>query len=198
MSDSKRLDRRSFLKSAVGVGAGASLLQVIPASALGKSGRPAPSNRIVMGCIGLGGQGSGNMGSFLGNPDVQIVAVCDVDKNHLAGAKNTVDQHYGNTGCTAYSDFRELLSRDDIDAISLATPDHWHAVPAIMALDAGMDVYGEKPISHCLMEGRAMANAQKRNGRIWQTGSWQRSQDHFRFACELVRNGRIGKVTRIE
>ncbi|MDQ2730136.1 MAG: gfo/Idh/MocA family oxidoreductase, partial [Armatimonadota bacterium] len=120
---SASMDRRSFLKSAVGIGAGASLLQVIPASALGKSGRPAPSNRIVMGCIGIGGMGNVDMGTFLGNPDAQVVAVCDVDKNHLAAAKNTVDQHYGNTSCAAYADFRELLVRDDLDAISLTTPD---------------------------------------------------------------------------
>jgi predicted dehydrogenase len=135
---------------------------------------------------------------FLGQPDVQVVAVCDVDRNHLNNAKSIVDRHYGNGDCAAYTDFRELLARKDLDAISLATPDHWHAIPAIMAMNAGLDVYGEKPISHCLMEGRAMANAQKENGRIWQTGSWQRSQAHFRFACELVRNGRIGKVVKIE
>ena len=120
-----------------------------------------------------------------------------MDKNHLDGReehrRSALQQH---ATATPTRDFRELLARKDIDAISLATPDHWHAVPAITALNAGMDVYGEKPISHCLMEGRAMADAQKKNARIWQTGSWQRSQDHFRHACELVRNGRIGKVVR--
>lgn len=198
MPENRRIDRRGFLKGAVGAGAGAALFHIVPASALGRDGKTAPSNRIVMGCIGLGGQGSGNMGAFLGQPDTQVVAVCDVDKNHLKGAKDSVDRHYNNTSCTAYGDFRELLARTDLDAISLATPDHWHAVPAIMALNSGKDVYGEKPISHCLMEGRAMSDAQKKNGRIWQTGSWQRSQDHFRYACELVRNGRLGKVVRVE
>ncbi|MCW3055938.1 MAG: iolG 4 [Chthonomonadales bacterium] len=198
MSEDKRIDRRSLIKGALGVGAGTALFHVVPASALGLGGHTAPSNRIVMGCIGLGGQGSGNMGTFLNMPDTQIVAVCDVDKNHLAGAKRTVDQHNNNTSCAAYGDFRELLSRKDMDAISLATPDHWHAIPAITALNAGLDVYGEKPVSHCLAEGRAMADAQKKNNRIWQTGSWQRSESHFRTACELVRNGRIGKVTKIE
>jgi len=198
MPEDKRINRRQFLKGAVGVGAGIGMFHIVPASALGLGQRPAPSNRIVMGCIGLGGQGSGNMGAFLGNADAQIVAVCDVDKNHLAGAKQRVDQQYRNTDCKDYVDFRELLARTDIQAISLATPDHWHAIPAITAMNAGMDVYGEKPISHCLAEGRAMADAQKKNARIWQTGSWQRSQAHFRTACELVRNGRIGKVVRIE
>src|SRR2546430_7997479 len=102
MSEEKQIDRRSFLKGAAGVGAGIGLFHIIPASALGLGGKPAPSNRIVMGCIGLGGQGSGNMGTFLGQPDTQVVAVCDVDKNHLAGAKRSVDQHYGNSDCTAY------------------------------------------------------------------------------------------------
>lgn len=160
--------------------------------------RPTPSNRIVMGCIGVGGMGNGNMGNFLGMPDVQVAAVCDVDKNHLKTAKQTVDNRYGNTDCATYTDFRELLARTDIDAISLATPDHWHAIPAIMAARAGMDIYGEKPISHNLLEGRAMANAVRDYGRIWQTGSWQRSGRDFRFACELVRNGRLGKVVKIE
>jgi predicted dehydrogenase len=198
MPEEKRIDRRAFLKSAVGVGTGIALFHVVPAAALGRAGRHAPSNRIVMGCIGVGGQGSGNMGVFLGQPDTQVVAVCDVDKSHAQGAKETVDRHYGNNDCLTYGDFRELLARDDIDAISMATPDHWHSITATTALNAGMDVYGEKPLAHCLMEGRAIADAQQMNARIWQTGSWQRSQDHFRFACELVRNGRIGKVVRVE
>ena len=198
MPENKQINRRGFLRTAAGVGAGIGLFHVVPASALGRNGKTAPSNRVVMGCIGLGGQGSGNMGAFLNQPDTQIIAVCDVDQNHLNGAQRTVNDHYKANDCAAYHDFRELLARKDIDAISLATPDHWHAVPAIMALNAGMDVYGEKPISHCLMEGRYMADAQKKNARIWQTGSWQRSQDSFRKACELVRNGRVGKVVRIE
>lgn len=198
MPEDIKLNRRAFIKRAAGIGAGFALAQVVPASAMGRAGRPAPSNRIVMGCIGLGGQGSGNMGTFLDQNDVQIVGVCDVDKNHLRDAKNRVNGKYNNQDCKDYGDFRELLARTDIDAISLATPDHWHCIPAIMAMNAGMDIYGEKPISHCLMEGRAMANAQKKNARIWQTGSWQRSQYDFRHACELVRNGRIGKVVRIE
>ena len=138
------------------------------------------------------------MNAFLNQPDTQVIAVCDVDKTRLAAAKDRVDRHYKNSDCAAYGDFRELLARPDLDILSLATPDHWHAVPAIMALNAGLDVYGEKPISHCLMEGRAMADAQARNGRIWQTGSWQRSTGNFRQACDLVRNGRLGKVVRIE
>ena len=198
------MDRRTFIRNTTGFGAAIALTPIIPASARGRAGRtssprkPAPSNRIVIGCVGLGGMGRGNMDAFLNQSDTQVVAVCDVDKNHLRDAKQAVDNHYKNTDCAAYEDFRELLARKDLDALSLATPDHWHAIPAVTALNAGLDVYGEKPLSHCLMEGRAMADAQKRNGRIWQTGSWQRSVGNFRQACELVRNGRLGKVVRIE
>jgi len=191
-------NRRGFLRRAGGVGAGLGLFHIVPASAQGKDGRPAPSNRIVMGCIGVGGMGSGNMNGFAGQPDVQVVAVCDVDQGKATGAKQRVDQRYGNQDCKAYGDFRELLARGDLDAISLATPDHWHAIPAVWAMRAGMDVYGEKPISHCLREGRIMADAQRNYGRIWQTGSWQRSVANFRHGCELVRNGRIGKVVKVE
>jgi predicted dehydrogenase len=171
---------------------------IIPASALGADGKPAPSNRITMGCLGVGGQGSGNMGAFLGQQDCQVLAVSDVDKGHLEGAKKRVNDQYKNTDCAAYVDFRELIARDDIDTISLGTPDHWHAIPAIMAAKSGKDVYGEKPFTHTLREGRAAANAMKQYGRVWQTGSWQRSGADFRFACELVLNGRIGKVHTCE
>jgi predicted dehydrogenase len=198
MSEKHPINRRDFLKSAAVAGAGASLFTIIPASALGKAGRPAPSNRVVLGCVGVGGQGNSNLGAFLNESDVQVVAVCDVDKNHLRDTKNRVDQHYNKTDCATYADFRELIARKDIDAISLCTPDHWHAVPAVLAASSGKDIFGEKPISHCLMEGRAMADAVKKHGRIWQTGSWQRSVENFRVACELVRNGRIGKVVRVE
>ncbi len=193
-----RMSRRQFLGDSIRLGLGASVFTIVPSSALGRGRRPAPSNRITIGCIGVGGMGTGNMQAFLGQPDTQVIAVCDVDRNHLQNARDIVNRHYGNRDCATYTDFRELLARGDLDVLSLATPDHWHAIPAVMAMDAGLDVYGEKPISHCLAEGRAMADAQKRNGRIWQTGSWQRSVSEFRFACELVRNGRIGKIVRIE
>ena len=198
MSKADGLNRREFLKGAAAVGAGVSLFDIVPASARGKQGKPAPSNRIVLGCIGVGGQGNSNLGAFLNESDCHVIAVCDVDKNHLRDTKNRVDGHYRNTDCAAFADFRELIARKDIDAISLCTPDHWHAVPAVAAANAGKDIFGEKPISHCLMEGRAMADAVRKNGRIWQTGSWQRSVENFRQGCELVRNGRIGKVVKIE
>jgi len=171
---------------------------IIPSSVLGRSNGIAPSDKITVGCVGMGGMGRGNMMSFMNEPDSHVLAVCDVDATHLQRAKRQVDDFYGNSDCAAYHDFRELIARNDMDVISLATPDHWHAIVAICAAKAGKDIYGEKPLSHSLLEGRAMCNAVKRYGRIWQTGSWQRSQSNFRFACELVINGRIGEVHSIE
>lgn len=195
MSTKQDLSRRRFLGTAVGV---VGFPYVVGASALGRDGAVAPSERITMGCVGVGWQGGHNMRQFLGEKDCRIVAICDVDRNQLRGAVNTVNRKYGNKDCAAYGDFRELIARDDIDAVSLGLPDHWHAIPAIAAATSGKDIFGEKPLSHDLREGRAMCDAVARYGRIWQTGSWQRSQAHFRQACEIVRNNRIGKVHTVE
>jgi predicted dehydrogenase len=190
--------RRQFLKGAAAVGTVAGLPMFVPASVLGAEGNPSAANKITVGAVGLGGQGSGNLGGFLGDRRCRVLAVCDVDQGHVQDAQKRVHNQYGNQDCAAYHDFRELLARDDIDVLSLATPDHWHAIVAITAAKAGKDVYGEKPFSHDLREGRAMVNAVNQYGRVWQTGSWQRSTGDFRFACELVRNGRIGKVHTVE
>jgi len=193
------VDRRGFLKRSLGVAAGAvGFPYVVPSSALGKAGTIAPSNRIVMGAIGIGWQGTNNMNGFLHRDDVQFVAVCDIDTEHLAEAKRKVNKRYGNTDCATYHNFWELIGRGDLDAVSLGLPDHWHSIPAIEAARAGLDIFGEKPLSHTLKEGRAMCDAVKRYGRIWQTGSWQRSRNDFYRACELVRNGRVGKIHRVE
>ncbi len=193
------MKRREFLRRTAGIAAGAAAFPyIIPSSALGLSGTVAPSNRITVGCIGVGGMGNSNMGGFLGQRDAQVVAVCDVDSNHRNSARDTVNTRYDNEDCAAYNDFRDLLARDDIDAVSIATPDHWHGIMCVMAAKAGKDIYGEKPLAYNIPEGRAVVDAVKRYGRVWQTGSWQRSQDHFRFGCELVRNGRIGKVHTVK
>jgi predicted dehydrogenase len=193
------VSRRQFLKTAAGLAAGAvAFPYIVPSSVLGSNGSVAPSNRIVMGCIGMGGQGTGNMQGFLGNNDVRVVAVCDVDKRNRDKAKKIVDDKYGNTDCKDYLDFRDLIARNDIDALSLAMPDHWHSIPAVMGAKAGKDIYAEKPLARTIREGRAICNAVKRYGIIWQTGSQQRSDDKFRQGCELVRNGRIGKVHLVE
>lgn len=199
MAKRGHISRRQFVVTTAGAALGAvGLAYIVPASALGQADSVAPSERITMGCIGVGWQGGSNLDSFIREKDCQIVAVCDVDKNHMQDAANRVNSHYKNKDCATYHDFRELLARGDIDAVSLGLPDHWHAIPAIEAAKSGKDIFGEKPLSHDLKQGRAMCEAVRCYGRIWQTGSWQRSQAHFRRACELVINGRIGKVTRVE
>ncbi|MBN2315227.1 MAG: Gfo/Idh/MocA family oxidoreductase [Sedimentisphaerales bacterium] len=199
MSHNRVINRRRFLKETAGTALGAfAFPYVVSSSALGSAENVAASNRIVMGCIGVGSQGSGNMRGFLGKKQAQIVAVCDVDKRHRDNAKKTVDEKYGNSDCRTYSDFRELIERKDIDALSLALPDHWHSIPVVTAARAGKDMYGEKPLARTIREGRAMADAVHRYGRVWQTGSWQRSVKNFHRGCELVRNGRIGKVYKVE
>lgn len=191
--------RRRFLRNAAGVSAGiVGFPYIIRSTALGADGAIAPSERIIMGCIGVGSQGTGNMNGFLGKKMAQVVAVCDVDKGHLNRAKGAVDKKYGNSDCATYSDFRELIARADIDALSLAMPDHWHSIPVVTAARAGKDMYGEKPLARTIHEGQVMRDTVNRYGRIWQTGSWQRSVGNFHHGAELVRNGRIGKVTRVE
>ncbi len=196
MKKEGRLTRRSFLKgTAVAAGTTVAFPAIVPSSVFGAY---SPSNRIVMGAIGVGSQGSGDMRGFLSKSEVQMVAVCDVDKSHRDNAKKIVDQRYRNSDCTAYLDFRELIGRGDLDAVQLAMPDQWHAIPAIAAARAGLDIHGQKPLARSIREGRAICNAVHRYGRVWQTGSQQRSEWRFRRACELVRNGRIGKILKVE
>jgi len=194
-----RLTRREWLKGASATAAAAIVgPYMITSSALGAGGRPAPSNRITMGAIGLGGQGFGDMNDFLGRNQVQVLAVCDVDRGHRDGAKAAVDKRYGNNACAATNDFRDIIRRKDIDTVMIATLDHWHAIPVIEAAKAGKDIHCQKPLSLTVEEGRAMSDAVKRFGRVFQTGSQQRSDGRFRFACELVLSGRIGKLQTME
>lgn len=189
------VSRRSFLKAAA-VGAGLSAFPtIIPASVLGPD---APSRKLNLAAIGLGGMGNGNLGAFLGHEGVRVVAVCDVDERHANAARDRVNKQYKDTGCAVFRDFRALLARGDLDLCSIAVPDHWHALLYTSAMKAGCDVYGEKPLARSIREGRAVADAQRRYGRVWQTGSWQRSTGNFYQACMLVRNGRIGRVARVE
>jgi predicted dehydrogenase len=193
------LSRREFLERAPLALAGAAAFPaIVKASALGLGGAVPPSDRIVMAGIGYGMQGPSNMRSLLGKSGVQWVAVCDLDDAPLLEAQKIVNGQYGNEDCAVYKDYRELFARGDLDAVSIAVPDHWHAILSIEAIRAGLDVYGEKPLTHSLREGRALCDSVKRYGRVWQTGSWQRSEDNFHRACELVRNGRIGRVLRVE
>ncbi|HWW00046.1 MAG TPA: Gfo/Idh/MocA family oxidoreductase [Candidatus Acidoferrum sp.] len=171
---------------------------IIPASALGQGNTPAPSERITLGVVGWGMQGPSNTGAFLGLKECQVVGACDLDKNHLQSAVNTVNGHYKNQDCKAYHDYREMMARKDIDAVMLAVPDTWHALTATEAANNKKDIYGEKPLARTIAEQQAIVKAVQKNNRIWQTGSWQRSQAPFRKAAEIVRNGLIGKVTRVE
>jgi hypothetical protein len=186
--------RRQFLAStAVFLAAPA----IVTWGAAGKR-KTSPSERITMGIVGWGMMGPGNTNEFLGMDDVQIIAACDVDKNHLNAAVKRVNDHYKNKDCAVYHDYREMMAREDIDTVMLAVPDNWHALMSIEAARNGKDIYGEKPLARTIREQQAIVNAVRKHKRIWQTGSWQRSQIPFRKAVEIVRNGLIGKVTRVE
>lgn len=181
--------RRQFLaQTTTGVVATFAAPWIIPSSAFGAN------ERIVTGHIGVGGQGGGNLGAFL--KLASPAAVCDVDQKRLAAAVGRVEKETKKP-CEGYGDYRKLLDRKDIDAVVISTPDHWHALTTIHACQAGKDVYCEKPLSLTIVEGRKMVEAARTHSRIVQTGSQQRSDDRFRLACELVRNGRLGKLERV-
>jgi predicted dehydrogenase len=196
------MTRRDFVKGAAAAAAGLPLLLARPAR--GDEKKPAASDRLTLGFIGVGKQNSGHLGHFLGQKDVQVLAVCDVDTSRRDHARTTVEERYAEQtksgrykGCAAYNDFRELLGRKDIDAVVIATPDHWHAIPVLEACKAGKDIYCEKPLSLTIREAKAMVDAVRKYDRVFQTGSQQRSGNEFRLACELVRSGRIGKVKAV-
>ncbi len=199
-----RLTRRSFLRSSIGAVTTTALASpaVVPASAFGAN---APSNRVTIGMIGMGRQAYySNVKSFLSSADVQVVAVCDVDAWRLENGRSAVEQHYAKDsssgafhGCAKYRDFRDLLARADIDAVMISTPDHWHVPMAIAAAKAGKDVSCEKPLTLCIAEGRVLSDTVRRYSRVFRTDSEFRSHACFQRACELVLNGRIGKLHTI-
>jgi predicted dehydrogenase len=198
--------RRKFLQKTTAAGAAIGFPTVIPSSALGKDGKTAPSERVVMGFIGIGNRGLGVMNAHLNHGDVQGVAVSDCHKRHIdrnrncgsEGGKESVDKKYGNKDCKAYFDFRELCARDDIDAVMVATPDHWHGLITLEALRNGKDVYCEQPMTHFFAEGQAVYKTVAEKKRIFQVGSQQRSDKRFRTAVSIVRNGLLGKITHVE
>jgi len=193
------ISRRRFLRNVAGASAAVvGFPYLVSSSALGANGAVAASERITMGCIGVGGQGTSDMRGFLGKKEVHMVAVCDVDQRNADRAKGFVDKRYGNSDCVIYHDFRDLIGRSDVDTLTLAMPDHWHSIPVIMAARAGKDMYAEKPLARTIHEAKVMRDTVNQYGCIWQTGSWQRSVANFHHGCELVRSGRIGKVTRVE
>ncbi len=190
-AQSSAITRRKFLQSAAAAAA-------LSASPFARARRVPASNRITIGVIGWGMMGPANTKSFLGFDDCQVVAACDIEKDHLEAAVDTVNTHYGNKDCAALHDYREMLARSDIDAIMIAIPDHWHAIVATEAAARKKDIYGEKPLARTIAEQQAIVHAVHQNNIIWQTGSWQRSLPEFRKAAEIVRNGLIGNVTHVE
>ena len=203
-SSPPHVSRREFLRGATAAVV-AGFPTVIPSRALGADGAVSPGNRITVGMIGTGRQVFyANLPWFLWSQEVQVVAVCDVDAWRREKAKQKVEETYtakspGGVykGCATYRDFRELLARKDVDAVMISTPDHWHAYMAIEAARAGKDIALEKPISLSLAEGRAIADAVKKHGRIFRTDTEVRSEQRFVHLCEVVRNGRLGKIQRV-
>jgi len=189
------MKRRTFVATATG--AVFALPRFVPSSALGQDGEVAASNRIAIGCIGVGNRGRQVLDGLLNHRDARVVAVCDVNARQRSAAVRRVDDHYQATGCRAHHDFRELLARDDVDVVLIATPDHWHVVMALAAARVGKDIYLEKPIGVTLAEARALRAAVRRYDTVLQFGTQQRSDGRFRTACELVRNGRIGRLRTV-
>jgi len=188
------MTRRQFLTRGAMAAGAVAIPHFIPAAALGRGGAIAPSNRIAMGGIGLGGRGSYDLGWMLGEPDVQWLAVCDALKGRREAAKNTVDGKYGNKDCAMYRDLRQLLERPELDAVLIATGDRWHALASILAMRAGKDVYCEKPACLTMAQGQAVVETARRYGRVYQTGAQRLSEPNHVFAIEMARSGRLGPI----
>ena len=193
--DKTKLTRRRFLARGAMAASAIALPFYVPASSLGRDGAVAPSERIVMGAIGLGGRGSGDLGWMLGESDVRFVAVCDVRRASRESARDAVNGKYGNKDCAAYRDMRELLAeRTDIDAVLIATGDRWHAPASVMAMRAGKDVYCEKPACLTMAQGQMVVETARRYGRVYQTGAQRLSEAHHVFAIEMARTGQLGQI----
>lgn len=197
MSNENRmtLSRRKFLTRGAMAASTVALPFIIPASALGRGGTVAPSERILMGGIGLGGRGSFDLGWMLSEADVQWVAVCDALKSRREAAKRIVDSKYGNQDCAVYGDMRQLLAeRTDVDAVLIATGDRWHALASVLAMRAGKDVYCEKPACLTMAQGQMVVETARRYGRIFQTGAQRLSEPPHVYAIEMARSGRLGPI----
>ncbi|MCA9186913.1 MAG: Gfo/Idh/MocA family oxidoreductase [Pirellulaceae bacterium] len=197
MSKNSATSRRSFLKVAAGASTMFAVPHIIPSSALGKDGAVAPSERIVMGGIGIGRRGTYDLGCFLEQNDVQFRAICDVKRSARDAAKQRIDAHHGNQDCETYRDLRDLLARDDIDAVLIATGPNWHATAATMAAKAGKDVYCEKPSTKNIVQSLELAKIFRRSGCVFQAGTQRRNLPHFAFACELARTGKLGTLRTV-
>lgn len=192
---SASLSRRSFIRRTAWAGGLLATPWIVPATVLGRNGAVPPSERIILGGIGIGGRGSGVLNWMLPERDVQFVATCDPQKQRREAVKKMVDAKYGNTDCRVYSDLREFLAtRTDIDAVLSTTGDRWHALAAVWAMRSGKDIYSEKPSAMTIAEGQMVVETARRYGRIYQTGTQRLSEANFVFAIELARSGRLGKV----
>ncbi len=218
MTDTKKTSRRIFLKTAGKTVAGLGALTAAPAFVPNSIfGEVAPNDKIVVGMIGLGWRGMQIIGGPLRSKECEIAAICDLDRPYLLEAQSFLDDQMGvdrkwiqgrgseavrypmpDKAVEAYAEYERLLDRKDIDAVMIAVPDHWHAKTYIDAMDAGKDVYGEKPLSLTINQGRAIVRKARETGRIFQTGSQQRSDEKFRTACEYVRSGRLGKISHVD
>lgn len=196
MSQKPGSHRRQFLKATAALAAAPT---IVPATVFAKDDRPAPSDRVIVGSIGTGDLGRRHhlTNKLLPNKRIEVAALCDVDRNHREEAAKVVMEKTGRRVAT-YKDFRDLCDRTDIDAVLIAVPDHWHALASIYAMESGKDVYCEKPLTLTIDEGKKMVETARRYGTVFQTGSQQRSDNRFRLACELVRNGKIGKLQRVD
>jgi Oxidoreductase family, C-terminal alpha/beta domain/Oxidoreductase family, NAD-binding Rossmann fold len=194
----KRLPRRRFLKTALSAaGAAVAAPTIIPSSALGLDGAVPPSERVILGGIGIGNRGTYDLSCFLQQDDVQFAAVCDVKEARRTAVKKMADDKYGNDKCAMYRDFRELLDRKDIDAVLIATGPNWHAAAAMNAARAGKDMYCEKPCTKNIAQSLILKETIRRTGRVFQAGTQRRNLPHFAFACELARTGKLGKLKKV-
>jgi predicted dehydrogenase len=186
--------RREFLLGTAAATAAASIVSVIPARALGRDGAIAPGDKILLGVVGIGPRCTYDLTAMLQLPDVRCVAIAEVQAKRREAGKSLVDQHYGNTDCAVYRDFRELLDRKDIDAVLVATGDRWHAAASILAAKAGKDVYSEKPCGITIADCQELADTIQRERRVFQAGTQRRSVPNFQKAVELAQTGKLGKL----
>ncbi|MDR1957923.1 MAG: Gfo/Idh/MocA family oxidoreductase [Planctomycetaceae bacterium] len=197
LNEKKALGRREFLKGVALTGAALGLPYFVPGKVLGKDGDVAPSEKIVMGAIGIGARGQHDLGVFLNEKVVRFAAICDIRRERREHVKNMADQKYGNKDCAMYRDMHEILQRDDIDAMLIATGDRWHALASIITAKAGKDIYCEKPLSLTIEDSRALADTVDRYGRIYQAGTQRRNIGNFQLAAKIAHSGKLGKLTRV-
>lgn len=200
----ERINRRTFLGRSLAAAGVLAIPEIIPASARGADGTVAPSNRVSVGLIGRGAMGSGHLHRLAYDKNFHLLAVCDVDQSRREAARTAVNDIYAATqpdggykGCAAYNDYREIMARDDIDAVLIATPDHWHTWQSIDAAKSGKDIYCEKPVSVTMQEGRLLVQAVRRYGRVFQTGTQYRSIPAIRKVCQFIRDGHLGKIKSV-